>query len=631
MKKYIAILIFIPVALCMVTSCKKYLDVVPDDMATLDNAFATRAEAKKFLFTCYSYMPKNGNIDDDPAMQGGDEIWRILYRRNGYTDMARGLQTKVGPIGDKWTILYKALRDCYIFLDNIGRVPDMESTEKLQWIAEVKFLIAYYHFYLVKMYGPIPLIKQNLPIDASPEEVQVSRDPVDSCFSFIVHEIDEAIPDLPLVSYNPAEEAGRITQVVAYSMKARILTYAASPLFNGNTDEAGLKGPDGTPLFDQTFSKAKWDSAAAACLKAIEICQSAGLKLYDYRDQNGSSYKQFHLSDTIVQQLTIRNAFCEKWNSGIIWANTQAFSSVQGVALPMMDVAHPENHVPRGEMSPPLKIAEMFYSQHGVPIDEDKTWNYNGRDNLRTADSTYALYIHRNYTTAALNFDREPRFYADMGFDGSVWYGQGLYDDSHPSDLFYVQAKFGQIDALQFDRGSITGYFIKKFIHFENVIGAGTSYTVIDYPWPIIRLSGLYLLYAEALNESQGPGPDVYQYLNLVRQSAGLQSVESSWDEYSINPSEYKTQKGLRDIIHQERMIELAFEGQRFWDLRRWKEAARTMNAPIRGWDGQQKNAEDYYRPVTIFNQTFGTKDYFWPINDKEVTANKHLVQNLGW
>ena len=78
-------------------------------------------------------------------------------------------------------------------------------------------------------------------------------------------------------------------------------------------------------------------------------------------------------------------------------------------------------------------------------------------------------------------------------------------------------------------------------------------------------------------------------------------------------------------------MIELAFEGQRFWDLRRWKEAARTMNAPIRGWDGQQKNAEDYYRPVTIFNQTFGTKDYFWPINDKEITANKKLVQNLGW
>lgn len=631
MKKYIAIAILLPVILSMITSCKKYLDILPDDVATLDNAFATRSEAKKYLFTCYSYMPKDGNVDDDPAMQGGDEIWRIVSRGNGMFNIARGLQNVVSPYGDKWTNLYKGLRDCNIFLENINRVPDMDQSEKLQWIAEVKFLIAYYHFYLVRMYGPVPLIKGNLPIDASSDEVQVTRDPVDSCFKYIVQLIDEAIPDLPLVSYDPVQEEGRITQVVAYSMKAEILVYAASPLFNGNTDEAALKDPDGTQLFDQTVSKAKWDSAAAACEKAIEICQSAGLKLYDYRDKNGSNYNQYHLSDTILTQLTIRNAMCEKWNSGIIWANTQSFSGVQGIALPMMDVARPENHVPRGELSPPMKIAEMFYTQHGVPIDEDKTWDYSGRDKLRTADENDALYIERNYTTAALNFDREPRFYADLGFDGSIWYGQGLYDDSNPSGLFYVQAKFGQIDAVQFDRGSVTGYFIKKFIHFENVVEAGTTYAIHNYPWPIMRLSGLYLLYAEALNESQGPGPEVYQYLNLVRQQAGLPSVQSAWDEYSINPGEYKTQKGLRDIIHQERLIELAFEGQRFWDLRRWKEAAQTLNAPIRGWDGQQKNAQDYYRPVTIFNQTFGTKDYFWPIVDKEITANKNLVQNLGW
>lgn len=378
MKKYITIIICILVILSMTTSCKKYLDIVPDDVATLDNAFATRSEAKKYLFTCYSYMPENGNINDDPAMQGGDEIWRIAYRRNGFTDMARGLQNKVSPIGDKWGILYEGLRDCHIFLNNINKVPDMDDMEKKQWIAEVKFLIAYYHFYLVKMYGPIPLIKKNLPINASPEQVQVSRDPIDSCFKYIVQLIDEAIPDLPLVTYDPVQENGRITQVIAYAFKAKVLVYAASPLFNGNTDEAGLKNPDGTQLFNQTFSKAKWDSATAACEKAIEICASAGLKLYNYEDQNGPNYNQYRLSDTILTQLNIRNSMCEKWNSGIIWANTQSFSSVQGIALPMMDVTHPENHVPRGELSPPLKIAEMFYTDHGVPINEDKTWDYGG-------------------------------------------------------------------------------------------------------------------------------------------------------------------------------------------------------------------------------------------------------------
>lgn len=631
MRKTTITIIYMLGIFSVLTSCKSYLDIVPDNVATLDNAFANRSEAKKYLFTCYSYLPKNGNIDGDPAMQAGDEIWRIAYRRNGYTDMARGLLNKVSPIGDKWNNLYQALRDCHIFIENIDLVPDMSVVEKKQWIAEVKFLIAYYHFYLVKMYGPVPLAKRNLPIDASSEEVQVSRDPIDSCFQYIETLINEAIPDLPLTLSDPLQENGRVTQVVASAMKAKVMIFAASPLFNGNTDQAGLKNRDGTQLFNQAYSKDKWDSAVVACREALAIAESAGLKLYDYRDRNGSNFNQFHLTDSILTQLSIRNALCEKWNSGIIWANTQSFSAIQGITLPMMDFGHPENHTPRGEMSPPLKIAEMFYTRHGVPINKDKTWDYAGRYTLRTATDDDALYIHKGYTTASLNFDREPRFYADLGFDGGVWYGQGRYDDSNPSGLYFVEAKFGQLAALQFDRGSITGYFLKKAVNFENVVKAGTTYSQHNYPWPVMRLSDLYLLYAEALNESKGPDPEVYQYLNLVREKAGLPSVQAAWDQYSINPDEYKNQKGLRDIIHRERLIELAFEGQRFWDLRRWREATQTMNEPIQGWDGQQKNAEDYYRIVTIFNPTFGAKDYFWPIIDKEVTANKNLVQNLGW
>lgn len=198
-------------------------------------------------------------------------------------------------------------------------------------------------------------------------------------------------------------------------------------------------------------------------------------------------------------------------------------------------------------------------------------------------------------------------------------------------DLFYVQAKFGQPDAFQTDRGTVTGYFIKKLIHFENVVGAGTSYSVNNYPWPIMRLSDLYLLYAEALNEESGPGPKAYEYIDLVRQRAGLPPLDSAWTTYSINPDEYTTQNGLRKIIHQERLIELAFEGQRLWDLRRWKEAASVLNAPIKGWDSQQKEASAYYRPIVIFNQTFGSKDYFWPIRDANITSDQNLVQNLGW
>src|SRR3546814_8590353 len=114
------------------------------------------------------------------------------------------------------------------------------------------------------MDGPVPLIKENLPISTGPEIVQVSRAPADDCFDYIIALIDEAWPDLLLTHPDPTQDAGRIDKIVAVSMKAKILVYAASPLFNGNTDQAGLQNRDGTPLFNSSYSDDKWARAASA-------------------------------------------------------------------------------------------------------------------------------------------------------------------------------------------------------------------------------------------------------------------------------------------------------------------------------------------------------------------------------
>ncbi|TZF82804.1 RagB/SusD family nutrient uptake outer membrane protein [Pedobacter sp. BS3] len=609
-------------------ACKKFLDVVPDNVATIDNAFTMRSQAQKYLFTCYSYMPVESDLSDDPGILGGDEIWDVATK-GAYFGIAKGTQNKISPLGDRWTKYYRALRDCNIFLENIGRVPDLDPAERERWIAEVKFLKAYYHFYLVRMYGPIPLIRENLPVDADKEEVKVFRDPVDSCFNYIVQLVNEATPNLPPTITDPGSESGRITQAIALAFKAKVLVTAASPLFNGNTDQSTLKNPDGTQLFNQTYSKVKWDSAAAACKKAIDLCHQVGMKLYKYNP----SYSQYNLSQTITTQLSIRNSFTEKWNSEIIWANTQtiaATTNLQKLAATWWDPTLLDGTVVRGEFSPPLKIVEMFYSKNGVPITEDKTYDYNGRYGLRRSTSAEKLLIKEDSLSAVLNFDREPRFYADLGFDEGIYYGQGRYDDSQ--DLFYLEAKYKERNGYgKLNFGTVTGYYIKKYVHFQNVIGTGTNYSITNYPWSLIRLADLYLLYSEALNESEGPGTEVYEYINKVRERAGLESVESSWSNFSTNPAKYTTRDGMREIIHRERLIELAFESQRFWDLRRWKEAEKELNNPITGWDLQQTTAPDYYRPVTIFNQTFGTKDYFWPIKDSNIEVNRNLVQNLGW
>ena len=622
-------------------SCKEYLDVVPDNVATIDNAFANRTQAEKFLFTCFSFMPLDGDIAQDPAMLGGDEIWDAMPSQggSGRLYLAMGAQSSVSPyFNGFWSgskSLFRGLRNCNIFLENIEKVPDIEVTEKRQWISEVKFLKAYYHFYLLRMYGPIPLIKKNLPIDAGVETVKVSRDPVDDCFSYIAQLLDEAVTDLPLIIINPIQDLGRITQPIARALKAKVLVFAASPLFNGNSDQESLKNSDGTPLFDKTFSKEKWDSAAVACREAIEICHRAGNRLYYFN--NAIEQGVYRLTDTILTQMSIRNSVCRQWNEEIIWSNTQSRSrtvNLQRQAAPRWDPFYLDNAAAYGTLGVPLKIAEIFYTENGVPIDEDKTWDYTNRYLVRASKADEKLYVKKDYLSASFNFNREPRFYADLSFDGSIWYGQGIYNDK-ATNLFYMQCKKGQVHGLknQISFDPSTGIYLKKLMNYQNVIyGIQQSFTVVNYPWPIIRLADLYLLYAEALNESQGPGTEVYQYINLVRERAGLQAVESSWTNFSTNPIKHTTRDGMREIIRQERLIELAFEGQRFWDLRRWRIASEEMNKPVTGWDQEQSSATAYYRPVTIFRQAFSLKDYFWPIAEAEIEASgRKLTQNIGW
>src|SRR5699024_7401420 len=113
-------------------------------------------------------------------------------------------------------------------------VPDMDDFEKRQWTAEVKVLKAYYYFFLLRMYGPIPIMKNNIPIYASGEEVRVSQQPVDSVFNYIVELLDEAQADLPPQVEDRNTELGRITLPIELGIKAKVLVYAASPLFNGN-------------------------------------------------------------------------------------------------------------------------------------------------------------------------------------------------------------------------------------------------------------------------------------------------------------------------------------------------------------------------------------------------------------
>lgn len=623
-------------------SCDDYLDVVPDNVSTIDHAFKLRNEAEKYLFTCYSFLPRNGEARFNIGMLSGDELWIPFekgYQSFGFY-IARGNQRTSEPYMNAWYGnyhgggpgdrygLFMGIRHCNTFIENISdpsKAPDLTSVERERWLGEAQFLKAYYHYYLLRMYGPIPIIDENLPIDAPESEVNVKRNSVNECTDYIVGLLDKAAPKLPLIITDRTTELGRITRPIALAVKAKVLLMAASPLFNGNEDFADFKDHDGKLLFDPGYDQSKWNAAADAALEAIQVAEEAGHSLFEFT--GGGT---INLPDTLRTELSIRQAICERWNEEIIWGNPNSTTwELQQISMAPLAVEHNHNNA-RKLLSPPLKIARMFYTKNGVPIDEDKTLDFRNENAARVAEYGERFYIHEGYETARLNFDREPRFYANLCFDGGKWYKyDNLASSGEPSVLRAKLSDYGgSAHSMNYNE---TGYYVKKLVDWNQTISStGASYK--EYPWPEIRLADLYLMYAEALNEASGPSETVYEYLDKVRERAGLAGVKTSWENFSANPTKYTTQEGLREIIHRERLIELAFEGNRFWDLLRWKKASEKLNEPITGWNIFGDNFGSYYQIRTIYQQKFvAPRDYFWPIAENTIIQNPNLVQNPGW
>lgn len=629
MKNKVIIIIF---SLVTTLSCSDFLDIVPDNVATIDNAFTMRLTAEKYLYTCYSYIPLNGNYIYDPAVMCADELWGLQTEWLALR-IARGFQNIVDPYFNAWSGLqssnpmYAGIRDCNIFLDNIDRVSDIDDYEKMKWIAEVKFLKAYYHYYLMRMYGPIPLVKENLPISVSIEGSKVKREPIDNCVNYIIELLDEALVDLPVKIEAEATELGRITQPIALAIKGKVLIMAASPLFNGNPDYANFKDKDGESLFSKVYNPEKWKMAAEVLKEAIEAAHQNGHKLYYFKENHPSGIL---LSEQTNLKMNIRYGITSKWNPEIIWANPNNMTnSNQSESQARLDGSLTGLASAGSTLAPTLKIVETYYSKNGVPIEEDVTWDYSERYNFRKAVTSEKYYIKEGYETVKMHFDREPRFYASLGFDGSIWYGQGKTDENNS---WHVEAKLGQYAGpIQSNRYSTTGYWSKKLVNPENVYSSTANYSIVGYPYIEIRLADLYLLYAEAMNEYSGPSAEVYEYINRVRARAGLKTVEESWESYSIQSTKYTTQNGLREIIHQERNIEMAFEGHRYWDLMRWKKGVTELNFPVQGWNIRESEAINFYKKNTIITRIFRTRDYLWPIRELDLIVNKKLVQNPGW
>ncbi len=169
-----------------------------------------------------------------------------------------------------------------------------------------------------------------------------------------------------------------------------------------------------------------------------------------------------------------------------------------------------------------------------------------------------------------------------------------------------------------------TSYYMRKFMgNFENT----QDYSNVSHDWVIFRYAEILLNFAEAQNEFAGPSGEVYQVLTEIRSRAGIEPGDDGM--FGLEPN--MTQDAMRQAIHHERRLEMAFEEQRYWDLRRWKTAENIYNSPFNGLVITQSGPFFNYNIVPVLTPSFESKRYLYPIPYSEVINNVNMVQNPGW
>ncbi len=635
----------------MATSCNNYLDVVPkSDVETVESQFEQRTDVDKWLRTCYvMFTDMATQFHQQPGYLGADEFVGGQYARevkgvNRTTYLAPiligdGLQMVSSPYCNIWKKdeAYCIIRYCNIFLENVYNCYNMTKEEEDLWAAEIKALKAATYLELFKRYGPFIIVDKNIDANSESVDMQQPRSTVDDCVNAIVSLCDEAIPSLPNMKSKEQTRRAYFNKESCATVKAYALLYAASPLFNGNTQLKDFVNKDGVRLFPD-YDKEKWHKAAVAADEAIEYATVGGKHLYESISDKGTD-----MLNTIfnVQMSVLDNSYT---NPEIL----QEFEQQKGgfdysfyVPYTKSTVSSIYDWESQGCLVPSMKMVEMFYTDHGLPIEEDKQWVANKYELSKEIDNRYQNVVPLNSDILSLHRRREPRFYADIAADGTYWYrtsGSSLtykpiLVETKQGDNFGSQVKTVDPTVPQ----SLTGYWLKKYQDSSQPFPQYISNNSPTFKQVLYRLPELYLMSAEAWNEYlDKPNEHVYDMLDVVRERAGIPKVRDAWESYARNPQKVKTQAGMREIIHREWNIEYAFEGKRYYNLRRWMEAPQELNEPQYGWNILGKDDRTFYNnfegPVVVWSKRKFTapRDYFSPIRSEEILVSG-CVQNPGW
>jgi hypothetical protein len=603
--KKLYVVIFVLVLASGNYSCKKYLDQVPDDRLTFDEAFSARATVDQLLANVYSVLPDESVQRFAPTNNAGvwsgasDEVDFTLPSVTANSINQGAWDATSGFVNNYWQNYYRGIQAASNFIANVDKCRDCNINEDriTRYKNEARALRAIYYFYLVRLYGPVVLLGNDpLAADASLGSISKPRSTFDQCIDFIVTELDAASAALPAVP-GSTDTYGRINKAVAQAYKIKALLTAASPQFNGNTDYASLKNADGSQLISQTADVSKWTKAAEAARSFMTTF--TGFSLYRKNDNDG----------VFSPYLSCRDVMLSDWNAEIILAMGNA-----SVGNYLYDVTPNHSNAPSSSkggsfMSATQNIVDAFFTANGRSVD-DPLSNYSSSG---IADFK-SPYDDRARPVSNMYINREPRFYANITYNNSKWIN---FEDNIITSFEY-NGNAGKAGIGNTDYSS-TGYTVRKNMPLGSRENGSKTFVMI-------RLAEIYLDYAEALNESDAGNPDIVLYLNRIRERAGIPLYGSGQNALPLPAS----QDDMRNAIRKERRVELAFENARYFDVRRWKIAETTEKA-VNGLDIFKNAANGFYNVIRTESRVFEKKHYLFPIPNGDVQKVPLIVQNTGW
>lgn len=612
------------------------------------------ASTLRMLYSCYSYIQTRQGLVFSGEVDGGgsDEVVQPQEWGN-IASMLQWNAVTPSSINDRadypWNIWYAGIGYCNLFLKLIDDLnPVLNPADREQYIAEAKFLKAYYHFQLLQLYGPIPIIDQFMPAD-TPKADFPGRFHYDYCVQYITNLLDEAAVSLPVV-YPNQMDFGRATSVICKAIKARCLVMAASPMWNGNFPIRTWKNNSfetpgyGTELVSRQYDPQKWVNARDAVREAIDAAVASGAELFDIEVSEGLRANQdtglplipglseldsktLGFKKRVMMLRYLTTARPDDGNKELIWGvtpigNVDDYQTIMS-SLPHYVMINNQGNQVRGwgGLSPTWRTVIHFFTENGRLPAEDPTFCEHS-EYLQSAGLS-------NPDIIKVNVHREPRFYAWISFDGDQ-YSTTLANGSPVFCDFKDNTTTGYDAAIHGTRNyCVTGFLNKKHVH-PNFMWTGAqwsnNFNSIRWPIPLIRLGEIYLEMAEC--EAQlGNKAEALNYLNKIRQRAGV----PEWTEATLA----ETGKNLVDAILEERFVECYMEGYRYFDMRRYLKCGEVMTRETFSGLNAVSKSPSFKTFNTLVNvaQPFNWNNrmYLLPISNKEIYSNPNMVQAPGY